>query len=55
MYPHGEEGDLTTAKAIQNLGRDIQDLKTELKQELMDLIMTLEMTLNRSSTFSRQR
>lgn len=31
-----EEGDITTAKAIQNLGRDIQSLKTELKQELMD-------------------
>ena len=36
MESGGKEGDLTIAKAIQNLGRDIQNLKTELKQELLD-------------------
>lgn len=36
MESGGEEGDLTIAKATQNLGRDIQNLKTELKQELLD-------------------
>lgn len=32
----GDKEDFSTAKAIQNLGRDIQCMKTELKQELRD-------------------
>lgn len=36
MASGGEEGEATTIKAIQNLSRDIQNLKTELKQELID-------------------
>ena len=36
MESGSEEGDLTIAKAIQDLGRDIQNLKTELKQEWPD-------------------
>ncbi len=36
MEASGNGGELTTAKAIQSLGRDIEELKTELKQELMD-------------------
>lgn len=36
MKSCGGEEDLTSAKAIENLGRDKQNLKTELKQELMD-------------------
>lgn len=36
MESGSEEDDLTIAKAIQNLGSDIQNLKTELKQEWLD-------------------
>lgn len=36
MERDAEEGDITTAKAIQNLGKDIKSLKTELKRELTD-------------------
>lgn len=36
MEANGDGGEITTAKAIQNLGRNIQELKTEIKQELMD-------------------
>lgn len=35
-WRRGDGVEISTTKAIQNLGRNIQDLKTELKQELVD-------------------